>query len=256
MMGASMLAAEKQPEIRFQPLRDYIVERMLLDMTEAEKQAGAVLPKWRQQVQYAVGHTLNDFYSLTPDVRRQTPIQFILEHRWPSRSNAFSSLLHYWEVKNKVMDSLIRAVSYNRDHYVMPVKLYEDWHVAVPELGMDLSVIFQLVWQMQGSSGKDGLIIQKFMTCRCEEVAEGFYHMVNVFCHKAYGKPPERVELFFLMEGEQRCYPGDCYSLEYSLDYLRLLSVLDESPDSGAKSLSGNTGRRGAEEVRCRQLLI
>lgn len=126
--------------------------------------------------------------------------------------------------------------------------------MAVPELERDLSVIFQLVWQAQ--EGGRGLIIQKFMVCRSEEVAEGFFHMVNVFCHKAYGRPPELVELFFLMEGERRCYPGGSYSLEYSLDYLRLLSVLDppQGPETGSPSAAG-AGRR-TEELAPRPLLM
>lgn len=53
------------------------------------------LPRWRQQVQYAVGHTLNDFYSLLPEVRRETPIQFLLERRWPPRGMLF---LHYCNI--------------------------------------------------------------------------------------------------------------------------------------------------------------
>lgn len=119
-MGAFMSAAEKQRQIPFQPLRDYIVERALLDMSEGERSGGEGLPLWRQQVQYAVGHTLNDYYSLPPDVRLQTPIQFLLEQRWPPRPGGFSSLLHYWEVKDQVLDSLIRAACNGSDPCVMP----------------------------------------------------------------------------------------------------------------------------------------
>lgn len=80
--------------------------------------AATGLPRWRQQVQYAVGHTLNDFYSLQPEVRRETPIQFLLERRWPPKGTAFPSLMHYWDIKTAVADELMRIVSGNHTREV------------------------------------------------------------------------------------------------------------------------------------------
>ncbi|QWU14555.1 hypothetical protein KP014_21880 [Paenibacillus sophorae] len=216
---------------------------------------GKELPLWRQQVQYAVGHTLNDYYILTPEVRSQTPIQFLLERRWPQRSMCFPSLMHYWEVKNTIGDALVRLVSSCHEREV-PFMLYEQWYVPVPELQMDLSIIFQLVWH-SGKRG-DGLNVQKFMVCGNEDVARGFIHMANVFCRKTYGAPPESVEIHFLLEGERRLYDGNAYTMEASLDYLRLLAVLNGERSSGGADCESRAERRNipGEDSLSRNLLM
>ncbi|WP_052410254.1 hypothetical protein [Paenibacillus durus] len=221
--------AVANPASRLPKFHDYIVERTLLDMAEVSA-GGKELPLWRQQVQYAVGHTLNDYYSLTPEVRRETPIQFLLERRWPLRVQLFPSLMHYWEVKNTISDALVRLVSSCHEGEI-PFMLYEQWYVPVPELQMDLSIIFQLVWHSRRRGS--GLNVQKFMVCGNEEVARGFIHMANVFCRKTFGAPPESVEIHYLMEEERRLYDGNAYTLEASLDYLRLLAVLNSEGGSG-----------------------
>jgi len=180
------------------------------------------LPRWRQQIQYAVGHTLNDFYSLTPEVRRETPIQFILERRWPSRGDAFPSLLQYWDLKTSIADELIRIVSSNHLNK-NPIMLYEQWYVPVPDLKLELSMITQLAWK-SSEMGKS-LDIQKFMVNGNEDTITGFLHMTNVFCHNAYGEPAGNVEIFSLLEGRKYTYKGHEISYKESLDYVRLLSV-------------------------------
>lgn len=202
------------------------------------------LPRWRQQVQYAVGHTLNDYYSLQPEVRRETPVQFLLERRWPPKGTAFSSLLHYWDVKTKVADELMRIVSVNHLQDV-PVKRYEQWHIPVPELSIELGMIFQLAW----SSNTEGrcLNIQKFMVNGHEDVITGFLHMSNVFCHYAYGQPAERIEIYSLLDGRRHLFDGAGVSLSESNDYVRLLSVFLKQNE--AKPNASKVGDRSNEKL-------
>ncbi|KAA9006316.1 hypothetical protein F4V43_04965 [Paenibacillus spiritus] len=229
--GSPAAAWRRCPETISMPLRlhDYIVEHAVLDMASDCDCCGSRnrgVPLWRKQTQYAAGHTLNDYYSLTPEVRRQTPVLFLLERRWPSKgTGGFRSLMQEWEVKNAVSDSLIRIVSSNHVGEV-PFMLYEQWHVPVPELGIELSVIFQLAWhsQMPGRS----LSIQKFMAGCTQEVALGFMHMANVFCRISYGLPPESVEIYNLLEGRSDRHDCGAVPLQESLDYLRLLAPLME----------------------------
>ncbi|WP_157261253.1 hypothetical protein [Paenibacillus wynnii] len=215
------------PTEGYRRLHDYRVEHILLDRTyfSGRSPSATGLPRWRQQVQYAVGHTLNDFYSLHPDVRRETPIQFLLERRWPPKGASFSSLMNYWDIKTRIADELMRIASINHLQDI-PVKLYEQWFVLVPELKIELSIIFQLAWksQLRGRS----LHVQKFMVTADEEVISGFFHMVNVFCHYAYGEPPEQVEIYSLMDGRRHTFDGNSIELAKSLDYVRLLSVFLE----------------------------
>ncbi|WP_150273717.1 hypothetical protein [Paenibacillus tepidiphilus] len=245
--GGLMPHRPEQQVFRYSRINDFRAEHMMLSGAgnPASGGTGTGLPVWRQQVQYAVGHTLNDFYSLQPEVRRETPIQFLLERRWPPKGNAFPSLMHYWDVKTAIADELMRIVSGNHLPDI-PVKLYEQWHVQVPELEIELAMIFQLVWNSQ-MSGRC-LKIQKFMVSGQEDLITGFLHMSNVFCHKAYGKPAETVEVFSLLDGARHCYDGSGISLTESLDYVRLLAVtlkLEEEAEQAAR-LGGRAAERPA----------
>lgn len=202
-------------------------------------------PHWRQQVQYAVGHTLNDFYSLQPEVRRETPVQFLLQRRWPPKGTAFPSLLHYWDTKTAVADELVRIASGNHIGEV-PVLLYEQWHVPVPELAIELAMIFQLAWH----SRKDGrsLQLQKFMVNENEEVITGFLHMANVFCHKAYGEPAETIEIYTLLDSRRHIFDGAGIPLAESLDYVRLLSVFLDCETTGTDSSKYGSERNEKNE--------
>lgn len=211
------------------------------------------LPLWRQQVQYAVGHTLNDFYSLEPDVRRETPIQFLLERRWPPKGKAFPSLMHYWDVKNGIADELIRIASCNhlRD---IPVMLYEQWHTPVPVLRIELAIIFQLAWNSE-LPGRC-LNIQKFMVNGNEEVITGFLHMANVFCHQAYGQPAETLEVYSLLDGCRYVFDGAALPLAESLDYVRLLSVFLDREESPERSMKYGQRRNEKDELGCRGYVL
>ncbi|UQZ32323.1 hypothetical protein C2I18_01430 [Paenibacillus sp. PK3_47] len=230
---ASSLAEQHMRGRRYSRLDDFRVEHILLGGTQDLDGGTAVtgLPRWRQQVQYAVGHTLNDYYSLQPEVRRETPVQFLMERRWPPKGTAFSSLLHYWDVKTRVADELMRIASVNHLEDI-PIKLYEQWHVPVPELSLELAMIFQLAW---GSKAEGRCLnIQKFMVSSHEDVVTAFLHMSNVFCHYAYGEPAERIEIYSLLDGRRHLFDGTCVSLAESVDYVRLLAVFlkkNESPE-------------------------
>ena len=218
-------------------LHDYRVEHKIVSGADhsADNRLSTALPRWHQQVQYALGHTLNDFYSLQPDVRRETPIQFLLERRWPHKGNSFTSLLHYWDIKTSITDELMRMASVNHLQDI-PIMLYEQWSIAVPELNMELSMIFQLVWKSQ--TDKNGLIIQKYVVTADEELITGFLHMTNVFCQKAFGVSPEKVEIYSLLDGKKHSYDGSIIPLAESLDYVRLLSVYMEKEEAGECSAS------------------
>ncbi len=207
------------------------------------------LPRWRQQVQYAVGHTLNDFYGMPPEVRRETPVQFLLERRWPPKGGAFPSLMQYWDVKQAVADELIRIVAGNHPGE-LPVMRYEQWHVPVPELSVELSVIFQLAWASR-QKGRS-LNIQKFMVHSNEEVISGFLHMANLFCHMAYGEPADTIEIYSLLDGGRHSVDGAELPLQESLDYVRLLSVFLEREEQAAGCVKCSNRRSDRDEAQVR----
>ncbi|OMF85207.1 hypothetical protein [Paenibacillus sp. FSL R7-0273] len=236
------------PEVRFTRLNDFRMEHIMLGGSESLGSGAAAtgLPRWRQQVQYAIGHTLNDFYSLQPAVRRETPIQFLLERRWPPKSSAFPSLMHYWDVKTAVGDELMRLAPVNHTGEI-PVMLYEQWHTQVPELSVELAMIFQLAWNSE-RSGRC-LNIQKFMVSGHEDVITGFLHMANVFCHKAYGMPADTIEIYSLMDGRRHIFDGAGIPLTESLDYVRLLSVFLNQDHTADRNVSVASRRNEKSET-------
>lgn len=251
MGGAAGSLAEGRtsaPVTQYTRLNDFRMEHIMLGGAAVPDSGAAAtgLPRWRQQVQYAIGHTLNDFYSLQPEVRRETPIQFLLERRWPPKGNAFPSLMHYWDVKTAVGDELMRIAPCNHVREI-PVMLYEQWHIPVPELAIELAMIFQLVWNSE-VTGRC-LNIQKFMVSGNEEVITGFLHMANVFCHKAYGEPAETIEIYSLMDGRRHIFDGAGVPLEESLDYVRLLSVFLSQEDSADHNVSVGDRRNEKSEA-------
>ncbi|GGA28185.1 hypothetical protein [Paenibacillus physcomitrellae] len=175
---------------------------------------------WHQRVQYAAGHALNDYFSLQPHQRLSTPIQSMLNRRWPRSKEGFNSSLHYWEIYNCVVASLTRfcTVLFSQT----PILMFEEMQVRVPELAADLSMIFPAIWQ--GSSKAGGVKLQKFMVEDQPELMQAFLHMANVFWNSAYGYPPDEIEIVVLLAGQTFVYPKDSLNLQKSLDYVLLLS--------------------------------
>lgn len=238
-------AAGLRPNVRItRRLHDYQAEHMLYGCCGAScpgKSGSTALPRWRQQAQYAAGHTLNDFFSLPPEVRSYTPIQPILHRRWPPNSGAFLSRAHSREIQSGVADGLIAFIAGSHAKEV-PLMLYEQWHVPVPALGLELSMIIQLAW---ASATKPGtIVIEKYMVGMDENVVQAFFHMCHVFCVEAFGSPPSSIEICSLLGGERRIYEPAAYPYRESLDYVRLLALMleeaqeDRQPVKG-RSLSG-----------------
>jgi hypothetical protein len=142
----------------------------------------------------------------------------------------------------------MRIVSTNHLEEI-PVMLYEQWYVPVPELNLELSMITQLAWN--SSQNGRSLNIQKFMVNGNEDTIAGFLHMANVFCYAAYGEPAENVEIYSLLEGHKYSYNGKAVPYKESLDYVRLLSVFLEQEvlADGSLSCSNRRSDRGEANV-------
>lgn len=204
-------------------LEDYRLEEMLRSphrFIRPEPEAGQHSPlQWRHRVQYAVSHAVNAFYSLDPEVRKEVPVQYLLEKWWPRKATGFESVLHYWDVKNKITDELSLAIAMN-DDLKHPTILFEQWRTEISTLSMHLSMIFQAAWQPEGW---DSLLIQKYMVVHDPNVVEAFQHMVSVFCWEAFGKLPGMIEIYCLLEGRKIRYIPGRQSLVRSMDYIRLI---------------------------------
>lgn len=223
---------------------DYELEEWLRSLTLASIEAGGQtesVPRttWQQRVQYAVGHAINDYFTLIPAVRLHTPIQVLLNRRWPRNQSDFPDSLSYWQVYNRMVSELTLITGTRIYEY--PVALYEKWGTHAAGLDVHLSVIFQTVWQQRGNPER--VTIQKFLVEENKTIAQAFTHMVNVFWHSAFGCPPGEIELYSLLEGRRHIVLGEALSLQESLDYVLLLQdawdcecrnrEMEEEPDGG-----------------------
>ncbi|WP_338539980.1 hypothetical protein [Paenibacillus tundrae] len=231
-------------------LEDYKLEEMLRSphrfiRPEPEiTQASQLL--WRHRVQYAVSHAVNAFYSMDPEVRKEVPVQYMLEKWWPKKTTGFESVLHYWEVKNKIIDELSRIIRTNED-LQHPSILFEQWKTEIPSLSMELSMIFHAAWQPEGW---DSLLIQKYMVVYDPNVVEAFQHMASVFCYEAFGTLPGMIEVYCLLEGRKvRFMPGR-QSLARSMDYIHLIrDSVPQAEDVESDQFSARDKARIHEEA-------
>lgn len=207
----------------FPLLHDYQLEEMWRTpqpIRQSQRKRGREGWNWRQRVQYAIGHALNEYFGMEVEVRREVPVQYVLEKWWPKQSDSFESLFHYWDVKNKVSGELSKICGLNND-LLVPVMLYEQFCTSVPELEVNISLIVQAAWQL--SAEADSLLIQKYIVDYNPNVISTFQHMTNVFCYYAFGALPQLIEVYCLLEGKKvRFIPGPS-SLQQSLDYVLLL---------------------------------
>lgn len=210
---------------------DYELEGWIHSYSAAEVSQGSGERKvtWRQRVQYAVGHAINDYYTLMPAVRLQTPIQVLLNRRWPRNQDEFPDPLFYWQVYNQVVAQLTLITGMLIYDY--PVALYENWSMKSDVLGMQISIIFQALWQDRRDPTR--ITVQKFLLEDNEELVKAFSHLTNVFWHGAFGCPPGIIEVYTLLDDRKHDIIGESLELQASLDYVRLLTDAWETEIQG-----------------------
>lgn len=195
----------------FPLLHDYQLEEMWRtpqSTRQSQGKRGREGWNWRQRVQYAVGHALNEYFGMEVEVRREIPVQYVLEKWWPTQPTGFESLFHYWDVKNKVSGELSKICALNRDLSV-PVMLYEQFCTSVPELEVDISLIVQAAWQL--SAGADSLLIQKYIVDYNLNVIHTFQHLTNVFVIMHLVLFLSSLRSPVCWKEKSPIYPGSCF---------------------------------------------
>lgn len=173
-------------------------------------------------MQYAVGHTINDYLELAPEVRMHTPVQCLLNRRWPRSRQLFNDPLHYWEIYHRMTEQLTFTLSPQIQD--VPMALYERWETQLTQ-EESLSIIFQAVWQRRDPhSGSERITVQKWLVEENDWLAEAFMHLTTVFWYHAFGTLPDEVEVFALLEGRRMVFAKEELDVRQSLDYVRLLA--------------------------------
>lgn len=176
---------------------------------------------WRQMVQYAVNHIINDIYTLPVEARSQARIFEIIHTRWRINKRLFESQAQYNQVRSTVTVSLLNHFS-SAFTAAPPLFLFESHSTWIEELQTELSIIFQLVeWTEQS------YVIKKILVDEDPDVINVFKHMVILFSHRAFGKLPERIEIFsVLSEKIIVIEPNDQEDLSIAIDFLSLTQQL------------------------------
>lgn len=209
-------------------IEDYKLEELLrcperfAKMKSGSKREGDV--NWRQMVQFAASHCVNDFYRLSEAARTPEAIEASVEHWWTNRNYKFHSDEHYLQMKQQIKVQL-RAFLLDGSCPSTPIVFYEQLATYVEELDLEISQIFHLISGEPGGAADD-YIVQKLAVDVDEESLDLLFHMTSVFCMSAFEKLPARIEVLSLLCGKRVTFVPDEKSLESSYDYMFLIKSL------------------------------
>lgn len=174
---------------------------------------------WRQMVQYSVNHVIHDCYSMPAEQRTPEQIQRIIAKRWRIRPTLFDSQLHEVQLRQTMTEQLIRYFAYHPNASPL-LFLFESYSVWVEELGMELSMIFQIAEWSQHS-----FVIRKLFVDSDMDVINCFHQLAALFCYKAFGRLPERIAAHCLSTGQIFEYrPTDEQDISKAIEYVRTMN--------------------------------
>lgn len=187
---------------------------------------------WRHLVQHSIGHTLHAYFQLPPEERAYISVRD-LAVKWYTRQMAkFASGQHYLQVRQKLLAHLVPLLEARRS--IRPIILFESHRTHLPELDLDLSVIFQVMHE----SDSGGWVLEKIIADEDLNVCESYRHLAIAFCHQAFSRLPERIVTHCVLSGRSFVTLPDERMLREAHDYLRLVrgilpaaSRLSKNPD-------------------------
>ncbi|RCW47822.1 hypothetical protein [Paenibacillus prosopidis] len=217
-------------------LEDYKLEELLRSPERfAKMQSGSKRDSgvnWRQMVQFAAMHSVNDFYKLPAEARTQAAVEAAVERWWTNRNYKFHSNEHFLQMKQAVISNL-GAFLVEEQCCSTPIILFEQLTAYVDELDMELSQIFHVV-SADAEGAADDFIVQKFAVDMDADSLDLMFHMTSVFCANAFEKLPARIEVLSLLSGKRILFKPDAASLKRSYDFMYLVkSLLPEAKAAG-----------------------
>ncbi|MDR6551108.1 hypothetical protein [Paenibacillus qinlingensis] len=200
-----------------QVIADYQLERWLHTLTHEDRGTDSEDLNWQQLTQYAAYHAINAWYTMPIAARTHRALTQEFEKKWTNKVQKFGSDPFYSNVKHNVIEQLYGILS-GEGRMEWPILLFESMDVWVDELDMGLSMIVQAM-----DSSQQSIVIHKFIMEDSAASLALFTHMSVVFCNKAFGGIPVQLQLVNLMSGKQHRIETNHFTMEQSLDYLRLV---------------------------------
>ena len=181
--------------------------------------------KWVEVIQYVMNQVVRNFYRLPK--KEQTPyavMSIIQQYLKLVRTDYFSSKSEYYTVIAKVTDHLLKFLTAdNMEH--SPFMLYEKINTYIEELQTKLSITFEVVeWSNQSFR------IKKFLLSEDNSIIQLFNSLVTVFSKKVFGKMPEEIIVYTVLDGKKHVYKPCEKDVEEGLAYLQLLKGMVKEP--------------------------
>ncbi|SFE82470.1 hypothetical protein SAMN05216378_4209 [Paenibacillus catalpae] len=233
-------------------IEDYKLEEFLRCPYRYVKRQGAgpsakAEVNWMQLAQLAVSHVVNAFYMTPEKERSKLSIPDMLEQWWTNKVTKFESPEHYWSIKQQLINGLNPLLMTELSS--VPMIVFEQHQVFVPELQVELTQIFQLVLGSESGEPSD-YIVRKYIVDEEEDIITLFQHLTAVFCFSAFGRLPVRIEVLPVLTGNLRIVYPTKETLEQSQDYMRLAaSLMQEAASEPGQQLRKVQG--SAECSRC-----
>lgn len=156
---------------------------------------------WRQAVQFSINNIVKEYFQTPIKNRSITQILKLIDKHWqPIRITMFETKVHYYSVLAKVSDHLIQFLTKEQNHQ-MPLFLYEKMNVYLDELDMNLCISFEVAEWTENS-----FTVKKYLLEDDVSFLQAFRNMVIMFSKTAFGKLPEKIEIYSLMNGKSIDY--------------------------------------------------
>ncbi|WHY95156.1 hypothetical protein [Peribacillus simplex] len=201
---------------------------------------------WRKMVQVVVKQVVSRYYKLPPKSQTTNKVMEFIDDHWSAIDvRQFESKNHYYMALANITDHLLQFLTSTKIEYP-PLLLYEKFNINIKELGTELSLTFEVAeWSSKS------FIIKKYLVDTHEEMNLLFNNMISVFCEKAFGQLPERIEIFSLMEGKTETYIPTMNDVSDGLEYLNIIKNLLQEPKKYLKTDSLTVCNSCSYQKRC-----
>ncbi|TBL72381.1 hypothetical protein [Paenibacillus thalictri] len=184
---------------------------------------------WKQLVQYAASHTVNQYFSLPVSRRTPEAIAHFVEKYWTNRVNKFQSPEHFRLIKMNVTAKLTRFLGQAK--HLTPMVLFESFPTYIEELGLEIAYIVQAL-SVNAAGINAPYTIHKYAVDVTTDMLLLVQHLTVVCCSKAFASLPQSIVVNCVTSGcSYVCYAKDM-DLEKSLDYIRLMVSAMAETDS------------------------
>ncbi|MBO0998523.1 hypothetical protein IOC57_12305 [Bacillus sp. SD075] len=178
-----------------------------------------------------VDQVVSRYYKLPQISKTSKKVMEFIDDHWSALDvRQFESKVHYYMVLANMTDHLLQFLTSEKMENP-PLFLYEKFNINIEELGTELSLTFEVAeWST------NSFIIKKYLVDTHEEMNLLFINMISVFCEKAFGQLPERIEIFSLMEGKVESYIPTMKDVSDGLEYLNIIKNLLQEPKKYLKT--------------------